>query len=121
VFGWTHILREVYVPLRQRVAARGTATTTTELPPIVRYDVEETSTADGMLLVIEPGPLRGVLLISPARSVVVLPGPDDDRTLEEVTDALVALVPNGDERSFNGVEIDWPTQPNHSRDPDPPA
>lgn len=117
VCGWTHILRPAYRPLRRLFAGDPT----TELPPaIVRYSPEETSRTNQMFLVTETGPQQGVLIVTMGRSMVTLPGPRDPRGLDEVADAFATLVPNGESRTFNGLLVDWPTEPMHGYDPDPP-
>ena len=117
VFGWKQIFRSQFEPLRRRLST----SLADQLPPsLVRYNMDETSKTNRMLLVTEPGPQRGVLLVCMARSTVVLPGLHDTRSLQEVADAFAELVPNGEERTFNGWLFDWPTEPQHRADPDPP-
>jgi hypothetical protein len=114
--GWKQIFRPAFLPLLKRLAGDAGA----EMPPIlVRYDVNETSTENSMLYVTEDGPQQGVLLIRMGRSIVALPGPDDDRTLIELAVALAELLPNGAQRTFRGQVVPWPARPEHRCDPDP--
>jgi hypothetical protein len=107
------------LPLLRRLAGEDV-----ELPgAILRYAENEKSKDNNMVLVTEPGPQHGILLVRMARASVALPGPDDDRTLDEVAEALTSIVPNGGVRWFDGVTLTpaWPTCPQHFLDPDPAA
>ena len=115
VFGYRHALRPSFLPLLRRLQGLDD-----QLPEtILRYDPEETSKDNKMLLVTEPGPQQGILLVQMGRSAVVLPGPDDHRTLQEASDALAELVPDGGSRTLRGLQPDWPTHPEHRLDPNP--
>lgn len=118
-FGWSQIFRPAFLPLVRRLAGSDD-----ELPQgILRYDPNETATVNKMLVVTEPGPQKGILLVQMGRSTVVLPGPYDNRTLHAVAEAINELVPNGEGCSFDGQSPDpvWPTGPDHRCDPDADA
>jgi hypothetical protein len=118
VFGWSHIFRPAFVPIRRRLGLGEDVA----LPPnMVRYDPDESSRDNSMLFVTEPGPQQGVLMVRMARSIVVMPGPDDPRSLNEVADAIESVVAEGESRAFEGLLIPWPTAPMHAADTDPPA
>jgi hypothetical protein len=116
-FGWTHIFREVFKPLRDRL----TLATDADLPDTLFYDPDETSAKNEMLLVTEPGPQNGLLLVSMSRAQVVLPGPDDGRSLEQVAAVLREVLPDEGGRVFKGRSISWPTWPTDRLDPEPPS
>jgi hypothetical protein len=117
VFGWAHIIRKAYVPLRRRLESR---TTTTDLPAIVGYNVNRTSRENEILLVTEPGPQHGLLLVKMSRAMVALPGPRDERTLEDVAATLPSVLADGGGQRVEGFPIPWPTRPTHHCDREPP-
>jgi hypothetical protein len=106
-----------FTPLRHRP----TLATDADLPNISFYDPDETSTKNEMLLVTEPGPQNGLLLVSMSRTQVVLPGPDDGRSLEQVAAVLLKVMSDEGGRVFKGLSIPWPTGPTHRLDPEPPS
>jgi hypothetical protein len=71
-----------------------------------------------MFLVDHPGPAHGLLLVRISRVSVVLPGPEDRRSLAEVAAALHALREEGDQ-TVDGYPIPRPTKPEHRWDPKP--
>jgi hypothetical protein len=113
LFGWTQIFRPIFDPIRDVLASK---ITTTSFPAIIGYDTDVTSKENATLLVTEPGPKQGLIAVKMSRSLVVLPGPTDNRTLEDVAAAL--HVPP---KSLDGRQgAEWPTKPKHACDPDPP-
>lgn len=112
LFGWAHIFRDVYTPLRERLASA----TAPDLPPLVGIHRDGTPSDNKLFLVTGPPPFEGLLLVRIARWLVVMPGPDDQRTLEEAAAAPMSMPP-----VIDGKELDWPTKPEHWCDPHPPT
>jgi hypothetical protein len=116
VFGWTHILRPTYDLLRQRLAEASM----TDLEKVAyQYDAEDGSGGRAMFLVDHPdSPVHGLVVIKISRVSVVLPGPEDPRSLPGAAAALYALREQGD-HTLDGYPIPWPTKPEHRWDPKP--
>jgi hypothetical protein len=112
LFGWAHVFREAYVPLRQRLASA----TAPDLPPIVGAQRAGLAAPNKLLLVAGPQPFEGLLFVRITRWLVAFPGPYDGRTLDEVA-TVAASMPD----AVNGREFEWPTRPEHWCDPDPPT
>jgi hypothetical protein len=87
------------VPLRERLASA----TAPDLPPIVGAHRDGATEDDKLPLVTGPQPVEDLLLVRIGRWLVALPGPDDQRTLEDVAVAAASMP-----AVIDGREFDWP-------------
>ncbi|MFI6395715.1 HNH endonuclease [Nonomuraea sp. NPDC050540] len=114
LLGWKYILRSTLQPIRDHLAG----VSTSELPILSAYDAER-DPHGRQIWIVQQEHGRECLLVAAGQHMVFLPGPEDFRTLEEVSASIGARANEELRYSLSGKLLPWPSGPLHLLDPSP--
>jgi hypothetical protein len=114
LLGWKYILRSTLQPIRNHLAG----VSTSELPILSAYDAER-DPRGRQVWIVQQAHGREFLLVAVGQHMIFLPGPEDFRTLEEVSASIGAQANKELRYSLSGKLLPWPSRPLHLLDPSP--
>lgn len=113
VFGWQDVFRPTSAAIRDRLATA----TIDGLPDVLLITPDAAADRREVFLVSDNSVLDGVVIMSFGRITVLLPGPRDHRSLDQVATAYQDWVDSG-RPAVEGYPLPWPTEPEHRFDPE---
>lgn len=114
LLGWKYILRSTLQPIRDHLAGASTS----ELPILSAYDAER-DPRGRQIWIVQQAHGRECLLVAVGQHMMFLPGPEDFRTLEEISASIGARANEELQYSLSGKLLPWPSGPLHLLDPSP--